>query len=68
MKRKFFLKNFIAGSLPALVVAVLLGGSAVWMNFREARAEVNRIQERTLLQLKDNMNVMFSDADAQCLN
>ncbi len=43
MKRKFFLKNFIAGSLPALVVAVLLGGSAVWMNFREARAEVNRI-------------------------
>ncbi len=68
MKRKFFLKNFIAGSLPALVVAVLLGGRAVWMNFREARAEVNRIQERTLLQLKDNMNVMFSDADAQCLN
>lgn len=68
MKRNFFIKNFIFGSLPALVVAVLLGGSAVWMNFREAKAEISRIQERSLLQLKDNMDVMFSDADAQCLN
>lgn len=68
MKRKFFVRNFMFGALPAIVVAVFLGAMALYQTFDRTREEILKTQAQTLNQMKDSMDVMFSDADAQSLN
>lgn len=68
MKRKFFIRNFLYGALPAIVVAVLLGTMALYQTIARTREDILKAQTQTLKQMKDNMDVIFSDADAQSLN
>lgn len=68
MKRKFFVRNFIFVAFPAILVAVLLGAMAVYLTIDTTRDEITRNQEQKLNQIKDNLEVIFSDADAQSLN
>lgn len=68
MKRKFFVRNFIFVAFPAILVALLLGAMAVYLTINSTREEIVRNQEQKLNQIKDNLEVIFSDADAQSLN
>ena len=68
MKRKFFLRNFLFVAFPAILVAVLLGAMAVYLTIDSTKDEITRNQDQKLNQIKDNLEVIFSDADAQSLN
>ena len=68
MKRKFFLRNFLFVAFPAVLVAILLGAMAVYLTIDSTKEEITRNQEQKLNQIKDSLEVIFSDADAQSLN
>lgn len=68
MKRKFYLKNFFFIALPTVLVILLLGCMILYLSYSTSKREVMRIEEHTVSRIKESLEVLYSEADAQSLN
>ncbi|MFT4005293.1 MAG: hypothetical protein QM683_06465 [Lacrimispora sp.] len=68
MKRRFFLKNFAMMTIPTLLAVLLIGLLSMFLVYDNAKKAVNSANERALSTLRESMELMLSEADAQSLN
>ncbi len=68
MKRRFFLKNFAMMTIPTLLAVLLIGLLSMFLVYDNAKKSVNSANERALYTLRESMELMLSEADAQSLN
>ncbi|WP_333648983.1 cache domain-containing sensor histidine kinase [Lacrimispora sp.] len=68
MKRRFFLKNFAMMTVPTLLAVLLIGLLSMFLVYDNAKKAVNSANERALSALRESMELILSEADAQSLN
>lgn len=68
MKRRFFLKNFAVMTIPTLLAVLCIGLFSMVLVYHNAKNAVYSANEQALSTLRESMELMLSEADAQSLN
>ena len=68
MNRRFFLHNFLITAIPTVVAALLIGALSVGLVYRNAKNAVQTANEQALTSVRESLDLMLSEADAQSLN
>lgn len=68
MKRRFFLKNFAVMTIPTLLAVLCIGLFSMALVYHNAKNAVYSANEQALSALRESMELMLSEADAQSLN
>jgi two-component system sensor histidine kinase YesM len=68
MKRKFFLKNLGLFLIPLMIPLLILGTFSILISQRFIRENVEKSNMSTLVQSKENMEMMLKEIDSLSLN
>ncbi len=68
MRSKFFIKNLCFYIIPLLIPLLLLGGFAISITQGFIREDINKRNERMLIQLKESLELLFDEVDTISLN
>lgn len=68
MNRRFFLHNFLITTIPTVFSALLIGIFSVGLVYCNAEKAVQAANEQALTSIRESLDLMLSEADAQSLN
>ncbi|MFA7128021.1 MAG: histidine kinase [Sphaerochaeta sp.] len=68
MKQRFFLTSFLMVTIPVVLAVTLIGGMSVFLSVMESGKTIRQTNAQTIGRVRESLELMFSEADAQSLN